>query len=411
MRIATAAVVALWCAAAIGQPAGTLPFQADRLTDIAVARGAPAGVIVVAASGQPLTRVFVSKNGGRDWHAGAVSGSIPSLAAGTTVSSGRISLAFDSRGTLHLAAELFRGAPGAEPRADVYYSSSPDLGSTWTPPVVLDAAGSGLYPRLTIAGSRVFVTAGYRDPYRLHLFWSADSGKTWKRPDEPPGECINTSDVAVVDGTPVVACAGFTADESGALKAGVNPLTGIRVFRLDPAGELRRIATLPASITGVWPRLFAHGRTLILVADVYKVHGAAGKGWDKCCAAVARSSDGGATWSEAVDLRGLLSQDEGWHTFVVRAATLDADGRLHAIVTGSHQDNPANGSPGTGARLVRAAIDTTTLALVEEESITPAVAAPQGFYPGAASLAFGDGGGIVVWASGRDVRYAAIGRK
>ena len=390
----------------------------------ALALGPRDGLVAVAGSGAPLARVFVSMNGGADWQpAGLPSGLAPVADPGETISTWRVALEFDDDGGLHLVGELERGTPAPPDWAvpvDLYYTFSSDLGTTWMRPVMLPANGWGVFPKLTIWADRLYVTWGYRGDYLLHLAWSTDGGNSWSQAKGAPDDCINSSQVVVLGGTPYVACAGFIreyddareheADAEAAL--GRNPFTGLRLYRLDPSNELTLVASLD-TFEGVWPRLFAApDGALVLAAKQYRIHSPrATKGWDKCCAAVARSVDEGRTWSKPVDLRSALRSEDNWDTFGFSDIRLDGWGFLHFIASGSDQADPANGSPGTDARLVHAVFDPASGRLLGESSLTPPTDVPGGYYPGGASLAFNRTGGMALWTYGKGLDYTRLDPK
>lgn len=373
----------------------------------ALALGPRDGLVAVAGSGAPLGRVFVSTNGGADWRpAGLPRDLAPAAGPGEAISTGRVALEFDGHGRLHLVAELFRSS-GSTGSVDLYYSSSSDLGTTWKPPVMLPTNGSGAFPKLTVWADRIFVTWGYRGG-RLHLAWSTDGGSSWSQAKGAPDDCINTSEVAILRGKPYVACAGYMPEGDAQAALGRNPFTGLRLYRLDPSDELSLVASLP-SFKGVWPRLFAApDGSLVLAAKLYRVHSPPSKGWDKCCAGVGRSVDEGRTWSEPTDLRRALRSEDGWDTFGLSDARLDAWGLLHVIASGSDQADPANGSPGTDARLVHAVFDPAAGRLLGESSLTPPTNGPGGYYPGSASLAFSRAFGIALWSYADSLNYTRL---
>lgn len=382
------------------------------LREPALALGLRDGLTALAGSGAPLARVFVSMNGGADWRpAGLPSVLAPVAGPGETIATGRVALEFDGHGTLHLVAELIRSSDptgSVEPRIDLYYTSSSDLGKSWRPPVMLPTNGWGVFPTLSIGADQLFVTWGYRGDSRLNLASSKDEGKTWALAEGAPDDCINSSEVAVLGGTPYVACAGYMHQGDAEAALGRNPFTGLRVYRLDPSGELTLVASLD-TFKGVWPRLFAApDGGLVLAAKQYRIHSPATKGWDKCCAAVARSADEGRTWSDPVDLRRALRSEDDWDTFNLSDARLDAWGFLHVIASGSDQADPANGSPGTDACLVHAAFDPASGRLLGEYSLTPPTDVPGGYYPGGASLAFNRTFGMALWTYGNGLDYTRL---
>lgn len=393
---------------------GSLRPDDGRLRWSALALAQPEGLTAVAVSGAPLARIYMSENGGADWRAaGLARDLLPVSGLGETTSTGRVALEFDNEGRLHLVAELIRTTDSTATRSaresiDLYHLSSPDFGRSWTRPVMLPTNGWGVFPTLVAAGNRLFVTWGYRGDYRLNLASSADGGNSWALAKAAPDDCINSSEVALLRGIAYVACAGYTLqDEAAAIGEGRNPFIGLRLYRLDPSGRLNLVSTLD-SFEGVWPRLFAASDgSLVLLAKLYRVH-STDRGWDKCCAAVARSADAGRTWSGGADLRTMLRSEDGWDTFDLAAARLDSWGLLHIIASGSDQADPANGSPGTDARLVHAIFDPASGRLLGEASLTPPTSGPGGYYPGDASLAFHSTLGIASWSSGDRLDYTRL---
>ena len=113
------------------------------------------------------------------------------------------------------------------------------------------------------------------------------------------------------------------------------------------------------------------------------------------------------TWSQPVDLRSLLDVEDGWDTFRVHDFAVDGAGMLHIIANGSDQADPANGSPGTDARLVHAVLDPAGT-LVHQSSLTLPVAAPQGYYPGGVASTFDQRGGVIAWVSGTEARLTTL---
>ena len=368
------------------QPIGTLTSPLDEIA--AAVRPGDLAVVIVT-SGAPTPRLFTAPGG--VWRSSdlPVTG-VLRAAAGDRAATGRIAAAFDGRGRLHVAAELRR-----ERRADLYYMSSPDLGATWSNAVFLDSTGSGAFPRIGVSGDVIHVTWGYRAPYRLNVARSDDGGLRWTLPSSVPTDCINVSEAATLRDTAYVACAGYAGDS--VLRAGRNPFTGVRIYRIDRSGTPALHATLE-NVKGVWPRLVRTGGELTLATNAFRVHQGAGKGWDKCCALISRSRNA-RTWSEPLDAREPLRGDDGWDTFQIREAYSDERGLLHVIADGSDQAEPANGAPGTGARLIHAAFDAAGRA-VSEAPITDAVDAPQGYYPGNATLLFLHGTPVVFWSRG-----------
>ena len=385
-------------------------FDDGPLNEPALVLGPRDGLVAVAGSGGPLARVFVSTNGGADWQpAGLPRDLAPAAGPGETISTGRVALEFDGHGRLHLVAELMRGSDstGLRVPTELYYASSSDLGTTWKRPVMLPTNGWGVFPKLTVWADRLFVTWGYRG-YRLHLAWSTDGGTSWSQAKGAPDDCINTSEVAVLRGMPYIACAGYMHQGDAEAALGRNPFTGLRLYRLDPSDELSLVASLE-SFKGVWPRLFpAPDGSLVLAAKLYRVHSPPTKGWDKCCAAVARSVDGGRTWSDPVNLRAAMRSEDNWDTFDLSDARLDAWGLFHLIGSGSDQVDPANGAPGTDARLVHAVFDPASGRLLGESSLTPSTNVPGGYYPGSASLAFSREFGIALWSNADSLRYTRL---
>lgn len=363
------------------------------------------GRVAVAAPGAPLARVFLAA--GTAWREVGVPRELsPAAEDGEQLSTTRVALAFDRRSTIHLAGELTRTQRDGSTRVDLYYTSLADRQSSWTRPVLLETR-RGLFPKITVAGDGVFVTWGYRNG-DLGIAWSHNRGRSWVHPSHPPADCINVSDVAVLRGTPYVVCAGFPPGGDAAATEGRNPFTGLRVYRVAPSGDLMLTASLEA-FKGVWPRLFAASDgSLVLAAHVYRIHTPPSNGWDKCCAAIARSVDGGRTWTAPIDLRQLLRLEDPWTTFQMTDARLDAWDRLHVIASGSVQRDPANGSPGTDARLIHIAVDPVSGRIVSETSLTPPSDAPQGYYPQPGALAFGRAFGLALWRNGDRFNYTRI---
>ena len=407
-------VSALLICAGMFAPIATLRGQAQTIDtlisatdELAAAVHPRTGALLVVVSGAPLARVFVSTNG--QWRASRMPASLaPPAPDGAQLATGRLAAAFDADGRVHVLAELRRRAPASvgrpnASRVDLYYTSSADLGVTWSPLVMIDSAGTGLFPRVAVVGDAVLASWGYRANYRLNVARGDNRGHRWTAIADVPDDCINVSEVAAFRDTLYVACAGYAGDS--VLMAGRNPFTGVRIYRVDPDR-----VTLQATMTGlngVWPRLVATRDHLVLSANVFRVHAGRGKGWDKCCAAMSRSTDARA-WSAPMDVRASLHGDDAWDTFQLRETYVDRHGLLHSIADGSDQADPANGAPGTGARLIHATFDPRSWKLVTEVPITDPVDAPQGYYPGNATMALGRDSAAVIWTMGTRLMYTGL---
>lgn len=286
---------------------------------------------VGAATELVRMRVFVSEDGGAAWReldlpaprfgqsgANAVHGTVDPA------------LAFDREGVLHIT-QLNAGFSGPF-WFDVQYVATPDLGATWTEPVLIASDGDNDRNWLAI-GPDGTVYVAWRNPLRQplppQLTWSRDGGRTWSPPVAPEG-CTGGARPLVVDDGVLLAC---ELGESNAWK-------GIAVHHLDPA---RATWSLRSEVRA--PSDWDPGETLYTLWDatpsgtlaVVTRQGAPG-------AFLAVSRDAGATWEAPRRLADLCAC-RGAERLVAYWAEFDPWGGLHLLLRDGYFGTPDDPNP------------------------------------------------------------------
>lgn len=338
--------------------------------------------------------IFVTQDGGATWALARLprvdTGGISPLPV-EIYGAGDPAIAFDEHGVMHVSGIATPG--GVNVGYEVFYTSSPDLGKTWTTPVIFGGDDDNDRNWLNVApGDRVYV------PWQnvgtsTELALSLDGGATW-RTTPPVEECFTVSPVQLLDGVAYLACAGYSPG-SGPTDPG--ELTGTRVFRVDEAN-----ATLVevGEIAGehVWPHLRAlPGGELVAIAE------------SDGSVSLSRSADAGVSWSEPVDLRDITSIDDAWASATMFWADVDPSGTLHFVLGGTENRGPGMNTP----HLAAVAIDVAAgQAVFEGELPIDAPMPPRTLAPAYGDhyygLAFQGDQGMVVWTRDRTLQFTTI---
>lgn len=219
------------------------------------------------------------------------------------------SIAFDDNGTLHLTgvATYKRGSGGMDA---VFYTSTSDLGKTWTTPIKLNAAPNVDQSFLTVGpNEQVYVV--WKVSGGAQVAWSLDGGKTWPAGDRliTVTECPVISRILLVDGVPHAAC------NQGQ--------TRVSFVKIDlTAGKSETLATILTTpvANNERPPLLANlsngSLALATPTDVFF------------------SVDGGRNWTTPVQLQGLLTVEDDWTNFFPTWMAGDPWGRLQLLVSG-----------------------------------------------------------------------------
>ena len=290
----------------------------------------------------------------------------------------------------------------------VYSLSTPDLGRTWSAHVVMPRDPYQNNPKIVRApDGTLYVswwTSSETDSDRPRIAWSSDSGATWRATaaQDEPRDCWSASAVAVHVGEPLVACAAFDRDD------GVS-VDWVRVYAFDTATGLFTVrADLRGFDEGAWGlRLLSTGGSLVLLTDGH----------------VARSADGGRTWSERISVAALgpAAGAEG----SVRAAAADPWGGVHLLVASPDCEGDLTAVARATGRcpvaLSHVALEASTLRVLdatlltarddpapEESSGGPTFALSRG--DAHDSIAFGPIAGILAWSRDKGVDLARIQR-
>jgi len=293
---------------------------------------------VPAVPGVPMgfnVDVFVSEDGGARWR--RTTFQAPHGPGQLPFGSGDPSLAFDREGRLHVS---FLGAFGtpSDYELAVVYTSSDDLGVTWSEPVVFRNDVEFNDRNWLTAGEdgSVYITWSAL-PQSSAIAWSLDRGATWSnRTDVTPG-CPFPSHVTFLGGTPSFACTREYRD--------------IDLFRFDPeTGNATRFAIAPRMFC-ILPRLFAPTNDTLTVA----CYGGS----------VATSLDGGQTWRGPVLPFAFTKIDDEWESRQFLWSDVDPwSGQLHLLV------GPYNNTKGAKP-MAHLVMDPVTLKIIEETVLVP----------------------------------------
>jgi hypothetical protein len=278
-----------------------------------------------------LTWAF-SKNGGRKWSEGAVSG-LTHISGGAFEKTSDPWVAYGPGGRAYLASLLFNET---RPENGVYVSASEDGGRNWGPPVAVhlgdinnfddkEAVIVDTYADSPFRG-RVYVawdTVGQNSQI-LRVAWSDDGGQSFSRtvdvertaanigviPLVGPGGVVHLVWLRATGGNNVIIVASRSEDGgatwSPLVQVGRIENRGVNQLR---TGELPAAAVDPHSgrLYVVWPDVFFQPGDFIGPDEV----------------ALARSDDGGRTWSA----KQKVSGDEGFESFTP-AVAVDGKGRV-----------------------------------------------------------------------------------
>lgn len=374
----------------------TEPFLAahpanDRILAVGVNRHDAAGIPLGPLEGAPAqpidTEVWFSEDGGATWRASRPPSAIPALAQASEVDP---SLAFDVNGTLHYTALV---ESQLVTHGVVYYSSSPDLGATWTEPVLIadDARGTTDRNWLAILPDGRIVVTWQQYPVGSGIAWSADGGATWARAEDLL-PCVGIGP-AVQHGVDVLLTCYERGGASERLVLALDPTNGTHV-------ERARLG-----VPCAWGFLLSDRDTLALACT---------EGW-------LASADGGASWGPPVDLRSAASVEDDWPAATLFFAAADGAGGFHALIAGRDaQEVPYASEDPVEERVAHVILDARDLALLHEKRLTAegaaAKRAPATAMPTLADHFFGiaptSDGVALAWTRDRgiDVAYALTER-
>lgn len=273
-----------------------------------------------------LLDVYVTEDAGATWRLAQIPYVPTTSDAPVTLSgSGDPALAFAKDGTLHVSgiisnSVLVRGF-------DIFYTSSPDLGRTWTEPVVFTDTGGEDRNWMNVGPDGTLYVPWQTPGASSSIAWSADGGATWKQTkgNARANDCITVSPVAFANGTPLIACT----------KLEDRMAVGIDVLSFDvSAGEFTRVGGITRE-HAYWPQLrtLLNG-TLLLAFEDYSDP-------SEGTIRAALSQDGGATWSEPVDLRDRITVDDSWDDLLMMWLEPDPWGGVHFVLADAVPQGPA----------------------------------------------------------------------
>lgn len=327
-----------------------------------------------------LLDIYVTEDAGATWRLSQ----IPYVPSPSTLpleygGSGDPAIAFDAAGVMHVSGiiNLDLALRGYE----IFYTSSPDLGKTWTAPVTFTDDGDNDRNWINVGPDGAVYVPWQNVGDSTEVVVSRDGGLTWSAPAKAD-DCITVSPMLFADATPLLTCATIDDDE----------LTGVAVFELDPvANALVERSRIEAEST-VWPQMRAlpDGR-IVLTYEDYAEATATSK--------LRLSSDQGRTWSEAIDIHDVFTSIEGADATLLWSE-VSPEGDLHTIVLAS--------SPGalpmtSQRKVVHAALDLDTLAVIAQTELPTGGdgPAPRTLGPSYGDhyygLAFDAEGGHLVW--------------
>jgi photosystem II stability/assembly factor-like uncharacterized protein len=341
------------CASGFASPteAITEPFLAvfpghPDILAIGVNRHETAGVLLdVPTRGRPQlvdTEVWFSTDGGSTWARSRP----PDVAGAGSASEVDPTLAFDKGGTLHYSG-LLEGGTG-EPY--VYYTSTSDVGATWTTPIVLAHGNtSGTIDRnwLAIGPDGAIWVTWQAYPHGGGAAWSFDGGATWTRTGEEAIDCIRLSPVAFVEDDAL-----FTCRPTGAVGAPREQYT-LAFDRAAGAWTTRSVIPDVDCDGG----LFATVRGLLALG---------------CAGSIMTSADAGYTWAEPIDLLGLASVENGWPATTIAWMAGDARGLIHILLKsrdGNELILPAR-TPIVDERVAHIVLDPYARVITHEQRLT-----------------------------------------
>lgn len=322
-------------------------------------------------------------------------------------------IGFDREGRLHVAGMVANH--GGNERYSIFYTSTADLGKTWTTPRVFDTPEIDDRPWLTVGDEgRLYVTwyhvraeGGDLNPGRVevlppNLAWSLDGGASWKVIPvslESEAECRGVP-------TPVVEFASAVFLACNAMQD--SKFAGARFLEFDPldgAFELR------SSWQPKW------GASRFLVAGPLGPV-TLGLGNDQAISATA-SMNGGQGWTEPVDLRSLFRSEDGWRVVLLPGAAADPWGGVHLLLRDQSQcggtldpsrhcrNGPVSHAAFDPLRGIR-----LTEMVLKAPAATDAGRVPPSLAPPAAddylAIAFGSEQGLLAWTFDRGLDYTYV---
>ena len=419
----------------LGEVCGGTLRTTDEARAEAVAAVGPDGEFAIAWISQPAVArvvptttgveyeilglsVAFSEDGGTSWRHTTVPR--PSSLGGGLVRyarGGDPSIAFDAGGTLHVV-----GISATTDRAtdrscsEFFHVATPDQGRGWTTPVSLTGCEAGDDRPWVSAGDRgeAIVTWdrwGNADYEReVVLTRTADGGTTWRAPVRHGG-CGQASPAIVAPGGVLVACAVIR--DPGPDGTAVEAHVGVGVLRLSNDGATFAVLSdVPGTEGAVWPQLaLAPDGTLVVQADDVRVNPEPLR--------LARSMDGGATWSDVVDLRDFVRVDDGateGGTYL-GAFAADAWGGAHVLVAYcTRGGSEVFVAEACAPRTAHVAVDVSDLAVLAEARLRPdlprarppAVGAPPDHTAG---VAFGAQVGLLAWSAERGIDFTVVRRE
>lgn len=307
-------------------------------------------------------------------------------------------LAFDEDGVLHVSGMATQGGFNGW---RIFYSSTPDLGRSWSPPVLLTEDRRNDRSWITTApGHRVFITWGNPGESSA-LAWSQDGGRTWQQRvllDQGP-PCTEVSPVLALRNEYLVACTEFGSDGRA---------SRVRILAFDP--DRNAIANVSEARTdgNEWPMLVSGGpETVHLVSESGQaVH-------------VLRSLDAGRTWGAPISLRALVRLDDAWTALEYQWVAADPWGALHVLLKGGSvcTSDAAGLIDCEDAQIFHLALDPKSGRLIGETQLTPTDPAASKRLPptlgptfGAEydALAFGANHGYLFWGQDGGVDYSWV---
>lgn len=339
--------------------------------------------------------VFVTADGGESWekirHPFV---DRPEPYHGAT-ESGDPALVFDEEGTLHLSALVLDPALS---QIRVFYTSTSDLGDSWTQPVLLVEENGNDRNWITVgAENDVYIPwqRALTDEAAVEVAWSLDDGDSWASSQQPG--CNTASPVALAP-KPVVACAVQGEDDT----------EGIQVLELDASNEaLEPIAEIEQP-GATWPLLErTPDGTLHMVAEASDVQHV----W------YARSHDGGNNWTQPVDLREHVTIEDDWDNARAYWVTSDPWGVLHLVLSSTSEGANTHVGP-TSRPVAHVALDPATLEVLESRTLStddpleqlrippsPPLGASMDHYYG---LDFSQGTGLLAWVRNNGIDYTIV---
>jgi hypothetical protein len=283
--------------------------------------------------------VYVSEDAGATWHTSSIPraqvatppGYSESDYAGTDPS-----VAFDPTGVLHVGAmaaflhPMRRASSNTLPffvHANVFHTKSTDLGRSWSTPVIVSQGPDPNRPWLsTMRDGSLFLS--WRDwletGHSSLVAWSHDGGVTWTSAELK--DCGLPSRVVDSSGQPFFAC-------SASYDAQNDTTRGFLVVAIDVENaSMVPVSHLPEAADQDRPLLAAVADGSLALMSRFPAH-------------LTRSTDGGKTWADLMNLASLMVANEGADR--VDAYWLEADpwGGLHVVARPFVCHVPRPGTP------------------------------------------------------------------